>query len=337
MPIRLSLLAVAASLALCAPAVAQGNEKKEEEEAVWTVPVLVIKYFPLTPDRKRLDPKVTGNVGAPLEEIRRKVERITREACEALEEGSRFRAYKNPRALPSLRYAVIDTKEFLEAEPVSKKKFGGAFLPDYAAILKRVGIRRYVEKLGVKEVWIWGYHNKQVALWESNMASPYGDVSNSDRDPKDLPVFAGRTYTVYHYNYERETTEAIEDHMHQIEAVLRHHGGALWKAFEGKPGAWRCGNAHFPPNGRKDYDWANKAFVESDIEDWRPDGFGEKKRLNCDRWGGDSLRWFVYWMQSIPGRRNGLVSQGKRLTNWWAFLGDYDLVRREGIGLVEPR
>ena len=33
-------------------------------------------------------------------------------------------------------------------------------------------------------------------LWEPNMASPFGDVSNSDRDPGDLPVLK-KTYTVY--------------------------------------------------------------------------------------------------------------------------------------------
>ena len=50
------------------------------------------------------------------------------------------------------------------------------------------------------------------------------------------------------------------------------------------------------PNGRHDYDWGNKEFVDSDIEDWKPEGFGEKKPLNCDKWDGDSLKWFVYWM-----------------------------------------
>jgi hypothetical protein len=32
--------------------------------------------------------------------------------------------------------------------------------------------------------------------------------------------------------------------------------------------------------------------------------------MNCDRWGGDSLRWFVYWMQNIPGADNGLLYNG---------------------------
>jgi len=297
----------------------------------WRVPVLLIHYFPVTPDGQRIDRAVTSNVGAPLAEIRRKCDRMTREAIDALQEGSRFRAYGNPAARPSLSYEVIGRVEHLEPVPANPKKPGR---PDYAALLAREDVRAWVMDGGVKEVWIWGYHSKQLAPWESNMASPHGDVSNSDRDPADLPVFA-KTYTVFHYNYERETSEAVHNHIHQIEAVMRRHGGALWQAFEGKPGAWRCGNCHFPPNGRRDYDWANKEFVDSDIEDWRPEGLGRKKRLNCDTWDADGLKWFVYWMRSIPGRDNGLAFRGKPLTNWWAYMGDYDLARANKLGPVE--
>ena len=151
-----------------------------------------------------------------------------------------------------------------------------------------------------------------------------GDISNSDRDPHDLPMF-DRTYTVYHYNYQRGPSEAVEDHMHQIEAVLRHLDPDLfWNKFVGRPGEGRCGWAHYPPNGVRDYDWRNPAYVWTDIEDWRPDGGGQKIRINCDRWGGDSLRWFVYWMQNLPGAGNGLTYRGRPLTNWWRFIGDFD-------------
>lgn len=115
---------------------------------------------------------------------------------------------------------------------------------------------------------------------------------------------------------------------------LGQHGGELWGRWEGEPGKWRCGNCHFPPNGRTDDDWANKEYVDSDIEDWKPEGFGQKKRLNCDQWEGDSLKWSIYWMQSMPGERNGLKCRGKALTNWWVFVGDYDRAMRTRIGPV---
>ena len=93
-------------------------------------------------------------------------------------------------------------------------------MTDYHAIMQRIDARMWVTQRGVKEIWLWGYHGGVVDLWESNMAGPWGDISNSDRDPADLPVF-DRTYTLYHYNYQRGPSEAVEDHMHQIEAVLR--------------------------------------------------------------------------------------------------------------------
>jgi hypothetical protein len=285
-------------------------------DGTWTVPILEIRYFHVTADGKKIDINVTSNVGSPLEQIRKQCDRMTKEAITALEEGSRFRAYNNPAAKPSLNYQVLDTKEYLEPLPRNEKKPKS---PDYTKILEREDIRKWVEEKGVKEVWIWGYHSKDLAPWESNMASPCGDISNSDRDPKDLPILS-KTYAVYHYNYERDTSEAVHNHIHQIEAVMRHHGRELWRIFEGKKGAWRAGNCHFP---------------DSDIEDWRPEGFGKMKRINCDTWDGDGLKWFVYWMRSIPGENNGLTYKGKPLTNWWVYMGDYDLAVGKKVGLVE--
>ena len=207
-------------------------------------------------------------------------------------------------------------------------------MTDYNAIMNRIDIRYWVLQRGVKEVWLWGYHGGVIDLWESNMAGPWGDISNSDRDPKDLPVLE-KSYTVYHYNYGRGTSEAVEDHMHQIEAVLRHIDSRLfWDKFVGKPGNWRCGWAHYPPNGRQDYDWANHDYVWTDIEDWNPDGTGQKQRINCQRWNCDSLTWFMYWMQNLPGRNHSITYQGQSLTNWWHFIGDFDTAMSQRLGLV---
>jgi len=205
---------------------------------------------------------------------------------------------------------------------------------DYNAIMQRVHIKYWVEERGIKEVWLWGYHGGVIDLWESNMAGPFGDISNSDRDPHDLPVL-DQTYTVYHYNYGRGPSEAVEDHMHQIEAVLRHVDPHLfWDKFVGQPGEGRCGWAHYPPNGVRDYDWANPTIIETDIEDWTPEGTGQKIRLNSDRWNRDSLTWFIYWMQNLPGRNNGITYRGRPLTNWWIFMGDFDGAMSNGVGLA---
>lgn len=312
------------------------------------IPVLVIRYFPTKGDL--VDRVVTGDWGAPLVKTREKTEQLTREVVAALEEGSRYHGYRDPAARPSLDYQVVETLEFLEPLPTRPRAGKEAPLTDYAAILRRVDVRKWVEDKGVREVWLWGYHGGIVGLWESNMAGPFGDISNSNRDPDDLPVL-GTTYTLYHYNYQRGASEAVEDHMHQIEAVLNWVDGRdrtpaerwpdllFWGRFVGSDRTHRivrpgCGWAHYPPNAERDYDWANRRTVETDIEDWRPDRSGQKRPMNCERWQGNSLAWFVYWMQNLPGADNGLRDGDQPLTNWWFFIGDFDQAVRAGQKLT---
>ena len=298
----------------------------------WTIPTLVISYFPVK--NGRIDRAITGDVGGSLEQIRQHTINTTERVVHSLETGSVYHGYKDAAAKPSLRYQIVDTLEFLEPLPTWPKSGHNVPMTDYNAIMQRVDIRHWVEQRGIKEVWLWGYHGGVIDLWESNMAGPYGDISNSDRDPHDLPVLS-KTYTVYHYNYGRGPSEAVEDHMHQIEAVLRHIDPHLfWDKFVGKPGEGRCGWAHYPPNGERDYDWANPKTVLTDIEDWTPDGTGQKQRINSDRWKRDSLTWFVYWMQNLPGRNSGITYRGRKLTNWWHFVGDFDEAMSRKIKLV---
>lgn len=289
--------------------------------APWTIRVLELCYFPVAGDR--IDTTVTGDVGAPLAEIRRHVDTTSAAVARAVEAGSATHHYRNPASQPNVRFEMVDRLEIHEPLPTWNKPGHAVPMTDYVTILERVDIAHWVEDLGVDQVWIWGYHGGVIDLWESNMAGPHGDISNSDRDATDLPIL-DRTYTVYHYNYGRGTSEAVEDHMHQLEALFRHLDRDLfWDRFVGRTGEGRCGWAHFPPNGTRDYDWANRTVVSTDIEYWQPDG-GTEVRLNSRRWNDDSLTWFVYWMQNLPGADNGLSYRGRPLNNWWWFYADLD-------------
>ncbi|MBN2364899.1 MAG: hypothetical protein EH225_01970 [Calditrichaeota bacterium] len=319
------------------------------ENDPFQIPVVVVKFFPVEGDS--IDIEKTGDWGRGLEYTRHKTDSITQRLVEFLEDASRYRAYRNPEAKPSLDYSIVKTFEFLEPLPVKKSVFRKTPFTDYNAIMEKINGKYWIEEESVKEIWLWGYHGGKVHLWESNMAGPYGDVSNSSRDEDDLPVYSS-TYTFYHYNYQRGLSEAVEDHMHQIEAVLNYVDGRddtpkdewdqllFWGKFVGSDASHKiihpgAGWAHYPPNAERDYDWANPTFVESDIEDWKPDGSGRKKKMNCERWNCNSLDWFKLWMQSLPGRDNGLEYQGKSLRNWWIFVGAWDFAMENNFKLVE--
>jgi hypothetical protein len=95
-----------------------------------------------------------------------------------------------------------------------------------------------------------------------------------------------------------------------------------------------CGWSHYPPNGESDYDWANPRFVPTDCEDWNPQGTGMKQTFNCERWGCNGHEFFVWWMQNLPGRDNGLTYRGRDVRNWWHFVGDFDAAMAEGKSLL---
>ncbi|MEX2244759.1 MAG: hypothetical protein WD716_13055 [Fimbriimonadaceae bacterium] len=315
-----------------------------------TIKVFVVSYFPVVGDQ--MDKSVTGDVGGSYAELKAKTEKLTQEACKALEEGSRFRGYKLDGP-PALRYEVVGQMEIKGAIPVREKTGIATPLLNYNAVMGRIDAKKWVEEKGVHEVWIWGYHGPN-GLWESNMSSPTGDVSNSDRDNADLPVFK-KTYTVYHYNYGRGLGEMLENHTHQCEHLWNHIDGRdttpeakwsellFWGKFVGSDASHkittnpaRCGWTHYAPNSESDYDWANSRYVETDIEDWKPDGIGKTQRINADRWNRDGTQWKVYWMQAIPGLDNGLTYRGKKLRNWWSFVADWDRAKAEKWTLVMP-
>tara|TARA_B100001750_G_scaffold245468_1_gene265175 strand:- start:74 stop:1132 length:1059 start_codon:yes stop_codon:yes gene_type:complete len=328
------------------------NSKKDEAGfKPWKIPVVVIKYFPLKGNK--IDINITGDWGASLSRTRAKVDGINLGLISALEDGSRYHYYKNKNSPASLDYEIVKEFEFLEPLPTFEQI--GKKLPmiDYNTITERINIKNLVEIQGIKEIWIWGYHGGKVDLWESNMSGPFGDISNSDRIITDLPILS-KTYTVYNYNYQRNVSEAVENHMHQLEAVLNYIDGRdetafdewfnllYWGKFVGSdkshkiinPGA---GWSHYPPNADKDYDWANNNFILTDIEDWKPDGSGKKKRINSERWNKSSLKWFIYLMQNHPGYNNNLTFDNKIINNWWYFIGDFDNAMKNKIKLASVR
>lgn len=348
------------------------------------VPVVIVRYFPTEDGLNHdvsWDPDFWWLNPVSLAALDARIDAYDRYVKFALEEGSRFRGYQDPSARPSLGYRVVDSITVYEPTPPGKRlsDVGGQaiWLPDFPGIFERLGIQRLVEQEGVQEIWFWsggvdpGFPSYDPGLhtpdrfrgnWESNMSSPTsGDVSNSDRDASDLPVYA-RTYVLYGQNLRRTQAEAVHNHGHQLESILAHvnqlrdgNTELFWQRFVGRAPdfAWvpgRCGDTHHPPNAEADYDYGNLRLVMSDIADWNPQGTGVRLRVNADTWGGIPYnwpggppaeqrvesQWYLYWMQSMPGHENGIRHGADVLSNWWKFTADWDGSLASGLGLHAP-
>lgn len=352
--------------------------------ALYEMPVVILRYLP-TADGLNLDvawaPDFYSLNPIPLAQLEQNLNQYDQIIKFMLEEGSRFRGYGSQSPPPSLGYRVVAVITVYEPSPPGKSKVGpGGMLlydADWFQVFERFNLRSYIEGLGVKEVWYYmGGVQPNIPSydptihppenmregWESNMSSPTtGDISNSDRDNTDLPVY-DHTYILHYRNIRRLDPVTIHGDGHQLESMLTHvnlrqdgNRQLLWEKFAGLTANddWqrgRCGDVHHPPNALDHYDYGNFTPYDSDIMDWRPDGGGQVRPFSARtlldtpyRFPNDFLGpspieslWHVFWRQSIPGRGNVIPYGSNRLTNWWQFVGDWDAAMRAGLGLYEP-
>ncbi|HEX6133093.1 MAG TPA: hypothetical protein VFZ24_03855, partial [Longimicrobiales bacterium] len=281
----------------------------------------------------------------------------------------------SPGAQPSIGIRVVAHISVYDLLPASTKKVGSAFLPDYTIVFRDLGLEQIIRNERVSQVWLANssfnpsYPSYDPAIhdladarhvWESNMSSPTtGDVSNSNGDPSDLPIY-GHTYVVYGINFRRTQGEAVHNAGHQLEPMLAYantltdgNSHLFWRKFVGQDSlgnhiTGRAGWTHMPPNTTQEYDYENPVPVQSDIEDWRPDGTGAKKAIAVDAWASlvfpwpgaqdfpqrVETQWYIYWFQSMPGLNNGIPLHDGTMTNWWYFLADWDRAIRDGTGLA---
>lgn len=324
---------------------------KNYPNQLWEVKILQLCYFPLTANGLNIDPNITGDVDQPLTAIRQHVATESAALIDALEEGCH----------QTIGYRIMGRIEVHEGYPLTrgtKYRASGYYPPlvDYEKMMLRFEIADWVSQ-GVNQVWVWGYHGERVVLWESTMSSSFGNISNSDRN-KEMPVINGHTYTLFNYNYAGGAADALEDHCHQLEALLNYVDGRhttpeadwpnllFWGKFVGSNrtarlvaanGVYRCGWSHYAPNSVEDYDWENPRIVTSDIFDWRPEGGGATQQVSCANWScadDGGLAWKITWLKAIPRANNGLTFNDKYLTNWWSFVGEFDTAMAEGRKLT---
>lgn len=316
----------------------------------YQIAVLNLSYIPIKDGM--VDINLTGDWRNPdLIATRKNIQDLTQQLVDALNKGSIYQGYKNPSATPSLNYKIFENKEFLGPIPLAYLTYPSP--ANHQKILSELNICDYIENKGVKEVWIWMYHTDKVYVVESYLTGPFASFGNGYMD---LPK-CKKSYTVYDFNYGRSVAMALENHTHQIEHVLNYIDGRdttlqenwssllFWGKFVGSDKSHKiispgCGWTHFPPNGEKDYDWYNEKQMLSDCENWKPDSTGEKKLINCHTWAGsvceydEGLSFKIWWMQNIPGKNNNLIYEGKKLKNWWEFIGNFDQAMQDGKSLT---
>ncbi len=316
--------------------------------------VVILNYLP-TINAVNLDLSETGPIPGPnpmpLSTIENTITTNNIQLKHMLEERSKFHGYKDPTAAPYLGYQVIDYINIYEPMPRYKdiNQLDGtkSKLIDYQNMSDRFNWQHYIETLDVDEFWIWGYHTNEVVGWESNMSSPTtGDISNSDRDNTDLPIF-NKTYMAYWFNYSR--TPNLHNQGHQLESIFSHiNNNMFWGNFvgsvNGAPPLGRAGDTHRPPNTTVGYDYFNTTLVASDIENWHPNG-GPTKLINTNTWGNLDYNWpygiapigeqeanyYIYWMQNMPGYENNILYNGFEMNNWWEYIADWDNAHLEDL------
>lgn len=311
-------------------------------DSSYDINVMVISYFPLTSDGKHINLAVTGDYGESYAATLQKTRDMTTHLVTSLTNATKYLAYKNDSAPASLRYHVVDRSEYTQAVPLDPNTRA----PLYDQILKQHKICEAVSR-GVQEVWIWAYQGptypgSQYAylnISESKMSGPHGDISNSLR-LNDMPQ-CGKTYTVYTFNYQRGTGEAMHSWGHQVESELREVDLSYFvNAFQGPyhPQATnqngRCGSVHNPPNARHEYDYNNPTPQLSDCLSWGSDQLGLLSYISCTNWGCDDnndtdnahLNYMTWMWQNLPGRNNPKRHEGVLLRNLWDVHADFDTI-----------
>jgi hypothetical protein len=263
-----------------------------------------------------------------------------------LRESSRWQGYRDPGAPPSLDYDVVGIVDL--TEPRGKVDRNSARFPrtadgigfDYAALHElRLQDGLTLDELTarglVNEVWLLADHTERSAPWETVEVKraydadfrplPRFEPYAGNSGPHDAP-WLGRSLRILFINFDRGVGCAMESLGHSLERMASCGAIPYYEHYFDDYVA-ACGNVHFTPNGRFDYDLDNPERVLSTIETWRQPGqearawtIAELERyrdLAPDCMG----RWVVYWRQNMPGLDNtALDDEGRAMKSWWPFL-----------------
>ena len=217
----------------------------------------------------------------------------------------------------------------------------------YKEMIEHYGFDKMRDRDEVHEIWVWSYPIS--GMYESRFAGQGAFWLNSP--PMNPNTTNEKLLIVMGFNYERDVACAVEDFGHRAESIMKEVYGRwnwrpsipsapnnweLYSAFDGvSNGSTHVGNVHFPPNGRKDYDWANPASVKSYHKEWQyypnirknEDEGAKGEIMDCSAWGCNHLGWFKFWFSHFPNFQ-GINKKDGKLNNWWHYFVDYQEARK---------
>lgn len=311
-----------------------GFSTQNSPEKTGEMPLLIISYLPVEEtNSSRLSRIITGEV--TLSSKKEQIKKFVDETTDFLNEISVSKS--NPPSY--LHYFPINEKYpheigFVDlyketpydlGDPVYCKNDSHGetdCLPDYEKILgdpiEKSDLERvtghdvcyYVDKLGVKEIWIYSYHGHYsvIAKEKLNFISGHGKYeldlitfavtlgkrskhfvsdnkfgvfSNKElwwRERENFLPVCKNTYTLVGYEYDEAIGTFFRDHTHQFRNVF------LWV----------------------DSAMAQKYFADC----LSAPPYSKEKYLECTK--------------NIPGEGNDLYIEGKKVINWWEFVADFD-------------
>lgn len=203
---------------------------------------------------------------------------------------------------------------------------------DYARLLDDYDIARRLEGGEFEELWIFGA--PYMGFWESAMAGPDAFYINGGVYDS---VALARPLVVMGFSYERGLAEMLHNLCHRTEATMEKVSGGWdstdlstdWARFAANAhqsgGVAAVGSCHYPPNGTRDYDYANPDSVVSSAESWReyPRESDQSEMVSAETWGGPDfqLNYLKWWYSHLP-HGDGTAPSGM-LANWWRYVFDY--------------
>lgn len=210
---------------------------------------------------------------------------------------------------------------------------------DYPLLLETYGVVPRIDSGEIDELWIFGA--PYFGFWESAMAGPGAFYINGGVYDS---MEASRPFAIMGFSYERGVAEMIHNLSHRTESSMeRIYGGwevdkltTNWARFAANAhqsnGVAAVGTCHYPPNGEKDYDYANPREVESSAADWLnyPNLAGKTAKVSCETWGGPNyhlnyMRWWFSHLPKAPG-----INEDGRQNNWWKYVFDFNRYTGDG-------